>query len=152
MSQTEIGGQPAQGTFESGVFAPLDEFDLDIRLGESWSPSLHLCEKTQEASGCGGATAGCGATEACTNACPRRTIGCTYETCQACTAQTNCEQNTCATCETCGNTCGNQNTCAETCNTCKTFCDQETCNTCNTCRTECEQATCAKGTCVGCRK
>jgi hypothetical protein len=47
--------------------------------------------------------------------------------------------NTCLTCASCGDTC------FRTCDTCRTLCDQatcDTCGTCNTCRTQCGQATC----------
>jgi hypothetical protein len=54
---------------------------------------------------------------------------------------------TCFTCASCGDTC------FRTCDTCRTLCDQatcDTCQTCNTCRTQCGQATCG-ATCRTCQ-
>ncbi len=145
---------------------PLDEFDLDIRLGrrravrsvaeqlteepETWEaecpgPSLFapcetdftcVCGDTVQITICRGAT--------CIDVCETR-----FRTCDTC--RTECNQATCvdtqcnqATCVTCPTRC-NQNTCQITC-TCPTQCRQVTCvtcptrcnqDTCNTCETRC---------------
>jgi hypothetical protein len=130
---------------------PVDEFDVDIRLGaaqrrplrvapdepETWEaecpgPSFfapcetdHTCRcgETNQITVCRGATCidVCD-TQTCATLCPER------NTCGTCV--TRCNQNTCqATC-TCATQC-NQATCA----TCQTRCQQQTCQTC---ATQCE--------------
>jgi hypothetical protein len=157
MLQTGSNGYPAHDPLEDWGSVPFSEFDLDIRLGENVATKLHLCEKTQEASGCGLPTGpACNATKALCETvvgCPVETIACTKVTCETCrTCETQCDQATCAgTCQTCATRC-EQHTCGGTCETCATKCEQHTCGaTCATCKTQCEQATCAKGTCVTCR-
>jgi hypothetical protein len=129
---------------------PLDEFDLDVRLG-SQAQTLPDGGGTQITI-CRGHTCvdiyTCDDSDTC-NTCQTR---CHQQTCQTCqTCFTNCDQNTCQnTCNTCQTNC-NQNTCQNTCQTCLTNCQQDTCNTCNTncqqatcdtCHTRCEQWTC----------
>jgi hypothetical protein len=105
---------------------PVDEFDLDVRLGGPGAAGVILPVPYISASYCGV----CGPTR--------------FGTC------------TCGTCEGCGtnNTQCGQATCANTCNTCNTQCGQGTCNTCNTqcgqatCQTCAGQQTCV-GTCAG---
>jgi hypothetical protein len=129
---------------------PVDEFDLDIRLG---------------AAGVGPArpTTAIGVPGTC-ETCPTQCDTCPGDTCHTC--QTQCNQATCHTCQTqcnqptchtCQTQC-NQPTCAATCVTCQTQCNQATCHTCqtqcnqatcHTCQTQCNQHTCA-GTCVTC--
>ena len=136
------------------VARPLDEFDLDIRLGSAMARGPILPPETR-GTDCPGFTAyRCNTVADCG---PRDTIQITIcrgntcidvcdtrVTCETC--QTECGQATCATCET---QCGQQ-TCA-TCQTCQTQCGQATCATCQTqcgqatcatCQTECGQATC----------
>jgi hypothetical protein len=132
---------------------PVDEFDLDIRLGPSGGgrragalpippPETWEAECPGDTWGCSPVTFGCG-TGRTDCVCP------TDNTCR-----TDCNQATCntcfATCNTCNTQCG-QATCGATCQTCNTRCGQATCNTCNTrcgqatcatCRTKCNQATC----------
>jgi hypothetical protein len=98
---------------------PVDEFDLDVRLGvpgrqrriigpvplTDWNQDTCMTCNTQF---------GCAAT-------------CFDPTCATCDTQ-------CGTCETCRTQCG-QPTCA----TCNTRCGQDTCNTCET---QCDQWTC----------
>jgi hypothetical protein len=100
---------------------PVDEFDLDIRLGGAPGRAGALLLGTQAT---------------CQTVCEG--------TCHTC--QTLC-QDTCVTCETvcqatcqatCETRCG-QATCQATCQTCHTQCLQDTCATC---RTQCGQATC----------
>jgi hypothetical protein len=124
---------------------PVDDFDLDIRVGraararprvaveaETWEaecpgPSFFapcdtdftcVCGDTVQITICRGAT--------CIDVCDTR-----FRTCDTC--RTDCDQATCATCGTCDTAC-NQATCAT--------CNQATCATCNTCQTQCNQATC----------
>jgi len=141
MLQTGRDGYPVKSPLEGLVSATFDEFDLDIRLGESGTPSLHLCKETQPVSGCGPIPPG-----GDTALCPEKTIGCTVFTCDACLTKF----------QTCGETCNTCGKCepatsAKTCD-CVTKEGGLTCKTCATeCATQCEQATCAKGTCVTCK-
>jgi hypothetical protein len=90
---------------------PVDEFDLDVRLGAAVGTAVPaLAPQTAP-----------------------------INTCPTCTCNTNCRQATCAntcpdTCATCNTNCGQAtcaNTCPNTCNTCNTNCGQATCaNTC----------------------
>lgn len=95
---------------------PLDEFDLDIRLGPRATPAaIHPLTATQSCF------------------CPPETQTCA--TCAGtCTCHTAC--GTCDTCNTCETRC-NQGTC----NTCETQCNQYTCNQ-YTCYNTCNQQTC----------
>jgi hypothetical protein len=129
---------------------PVDEFDLDVRLGgagagEAAIPhfagrpaSVYTCGYTCI---CGGGTAG-----SCT--CPTL---CGQATC---TCNTQCGQATCAgTCATCDTACGQAtcaNTCAVTCGaTCDTCPGQATCHTCDTCPQICTHQNTCRNTC-GC--
>ena len=131
---------------------PVDEFDLDVRLGApvAAAPQLHIspingCTDTCHTlcGTCGGTCRTCAGEHTCAATCPATCAA----TCQTC--QTNCAgHGTCLTCvpnpqdphNTCiysnnqGNTC---NTCAATCQTCFTACNQATCA-----HTQCQQATC----------
>jgi hypothetical protein len=122
---------------------PVDEFDLDIRLGArgGWrGPRAIPGPETWEAE-CPGPTR-----DTCRTICG----GCGGDTFQI----TICRGRTCidvGTCDTCARTCDTcltqcQDTCF-TCGTCRTQCGQATCVTCWTCQTQCGQATC--GTCPG---
>jgi hypothetical protein len=113
---------------------PVDEFDLDVRLGPA-----------------GGMIPGPGTWEA---ECPGPTWGeCpTFVTCVSCpdTCQiTICRGRTCIDVNTCDfELCRTQSpmaTCRRTCETCRTRCD--TCVTCATCETQCETCT---PTCITC--
>ena len=146
---------------------PVDEFDLDIRLGghtgrppsrgqiRPADDTADTCETCDTDCGqntcqqdctaytncqqntCDGTCAGDETCQTCNTNCNQNTCA---NTCQTC--NTNCNQNTCAnTCQTCNTNC-NQNTCANTCQTCNTNCNQNTCVTCNTCHTDCNQHTC----------
>lgn len=113
---------------------PVDEFDLDVRLGSAGTaaalpfPTRATCDT-------------------CRTDCFGRTCDTCLRTCDTC--QTQCNQATCApTCATCATRC-NQATCAPTCATCATQCNQATCVTCQTCDTQCNQPTCAR-TCDTC--
>jgi hypothetical protein len=97
---------------------PVDEFDLDVRLGTA-RPALPA---TSLLDGCP----------------PPPTIQETCPITHCNTCNTHCDQATCATC----NTRCEQATCAATCNTCNTNCDQATCAVTCTCNTNCDQATC----------
>jgi hypothetical protein len=117
------------------VARPLDEFDLDVRLGPAggFGPG----PATWEAE-CPGATWG---------ECP------TFVTCVSCpdTCQiTICRGRTCIDSPTCDfEACPTRPpaaTCRRTCDTCRTRCD--TCVTCNTCQTQCDTCT---PTCVTCQ-
>jgi hypothetical protein len=119
------------------VARPLDEFDLDIRLGGRRAPAPRLPNQITEET-CGGATCACGETSTCWFTCPG--CGLTSETCDGC--------GTDITCASCRDTCGGP-TCRATCqDTClRTDCQQATCDTCRTdcagtCRTDCFGATC----------
>jgi hypothetical protein len=123
----------------SRVARPLDEFDLDVRLGPArgFGPGAATWEAE-----CPGATWG---------ECP------TFVTCVSCpdTCQiTICRGRTCIDSPTCDIECPTRApTCRRTCETCRTRCD--TCVTCNTCQTQCDtcvqtcEATCGP-TCVTC--
>jgi hypothetical protein len=111
---------------------PVDEFDLDVRLGPA-----------------GGMIPGPGTWEA---ECPGPTWGeCpTFVTCVSCpdTCQiTICRGRTCIDVNTCDfELCPTRApTCRRTCDTCRTRCD--TCVTCNTCQTQCETCTPTCATC-----
>ena len=113
---------------------PVDEFDLDVRLGPA-----------------GGMIPGPGTWEA---ECPGPTWGeCpTFVTCVSCpdTCQiTICRGRTCIDVNTCDfelcRTRSPMATCRRTCETCRTRCD--TCVTCATCETQCETCT---PTCITC--
>jgi hypothetical protein len=148
---------------------PVDEFDLDVRLGGAPGREGSLPLGT-ELDGCGAfhtevtCRTQCGATcvtclptcATCAPTCARTCAPTCAPTCFPTCART-CGQTcapTCATCArtcapTCGQTCG---TCAPTCGqTCGPTCDQVTCGqvTCfgDTCAT-CGQFTCGQFTCV----
>jgi hypothetical protein len=104
---------------------PLDEFDLDLRVGPAGpQPELRVATPNTCFDPCDFETR-------------PRTICETCRTCQTCGAT--CRTcNTCAaTCQTCATQC---NTCGGTCQTCATQCG--TCVTCDTCRTDCGGRTC----------
>ena len=119
---------------------PLDEFDLDVRLGAPGAPRPGPFTLPLD----------CATYLTC-----RRT--CLFETCDTCwptcdTCRTRCGDVTCqATCNTCQTRCGQ-----DTCDTCRTQCGQVTCGrTCDTCMTRCGQDTCDTcrtrcGTCDTC--
>jgi hypothetical protein len=110
---------------------PVDEFDLDVRLGAA------------AAQPAAGAAPGL----------PGPTYTCATCLAATCTCNTRCGQNTCA--NTCPNTCADTcpNTCANTCATCATNCGQGTCaDTCATCFTKCGQGTCADTCWTGCNQ
>jgi hypothetical protein len=133
---------------------PVDEFDLDIRLGALGGPrAIPGFFETLEAE-CPGPTrdtcrticGGCGGDTFQITICRGRTC-IDVNTCDTCartcdTCQTQC-QDTCFTCDTCRTQCGQPTclgfTCVPTCQTCQTQCGQATCQTC---RTQCNQLTC----------
>jgi hypothetical protein len=120
---------------------PIDEFDLDVRIGSPGAAMAAIGLPTHVAT-CfpdGSICLTCNGT--CEGTCHP------HVTCATCaTCETRCNQNTCHTCET---RC-NQPTCPATCNTCFTHCNQPTCGpTCNTCQTQCNQPTCP-ATCHTC--
>ena len=127
---------------------PLDEFDLDVRLGTPGAASAAIGIPTRVAT-CFPDGTGCGTCNGTCDTCARQATCITCDTCATrcnqatcATCQTRCNQATCAgTCQTCQTQC-NQATCANTCQTCQTQCNQATCATCNTCQTQCNQATC----------
>ncbi|MCW3474783.1 hypothetical protein [Limobrevibacterium gyesilva] len=140
---------------------PVDEFDLDVRLGAAGAAAgaipiplpTRTCPDGTVCGTCDGTCDTCGRTCVTCETCFTR---CGQATCATC--ETRCNQATCAaTCQTCATQC-NQATCAGTCNTCATQCNQATCaGTCNTCATQCNQATChtchtrcGGATCVTC--
>jgi hypothetical protein len=142
---------------------PMDEFDLDVRLGTPGSAMAAVGIATRVAT-CFPDNSGCGTCNGTCDTChPQRTCvtcdtcetRCNQATCQTC--QTRCGQATCVnTCQTCQTQC-NQATCANTCQTCQTQCNQATCATCQTCQTQCNQATChtchtrcGQATCLTC--
>jgi hypothetical protein len=102
---------------------PVDEFDLDIRLG---APGRERALPLPRTGGCDAIRFqteldGCGAFHTEVTCPPWQTCdtcrtGCGQFTCETC--QTQCDQ---ATCQTCQTQCG-QHTCAPTCQTCNT-CD-----------------------------
>jgi hypothetical protein len=115
---------------------PVDEFDLDVRLGGAKPAAAALLPVPTNTclNGCAGTDATCE---------PCRVTQVTCETCA-----TRCHQATCATC----NTQCNQATCATcagqaTCATCATRCDQATCVTCHTCAATCAGCTHLAATC-----
>jgi hypothetical protein len=122
---------------------PLDDFDLDIRLGTVGAASANVGIATRVATcfpdgtGCRTCDGTCDATcfnQATCVTCKTCVTHCNQATCHTC--QTQCNQATCAaTCQTCQTQC-NQATCAATCQTCQTQCNQATCATCNTCNTQ----------------
>ncbi|MFE6867705.1 hypothetical protein ACFVFS_14185 [Kitasatospora sp. NPDC057692] len=125
--------------------APLDEFDLDLRLAQprrtGTVPTTQPSEPQTFEAECPGPTFGDCVTEfACATdvdcptgitVCKPRTCRCTEnatcDTCAGATCENTCFQQTCATCGE--NTCA---TCGEA--TCRT-CAGATCATCHTCRT-----------------
>ena len=148
---------------------PLDEFDIDVRLGaRAGSPSRPVfltgpgdtqCGRCPATPGTCAETCGTCATDCGT--CATNCVTCGQATCDATCAtrcgtcgRATCGEATCeATCVTCrGATC--EGTCA-TCATCVT-CGETTCGgeatcgdvTCATCDTNC--GTCARQTCVTC--
>jgi hypothetical protein len=146
---------------------PLDEFDLDLRIGSrgarvlpvpntlpGWCPGGSDDFDCYDTPACGYATA-VGFTCFCTEAtCQPTECGDTcyptcYNTCpQTCNIDHTCVITQCVACPTqygtCADTC--PQTCANTCvQTCANTCPQTCANTCNTCQTQCGQATC--GTC-----
>jgi len=107
---------------------PIDEFDLDIRLGVArragFGPGVLTFEPCTD-----------GTCDTC------RGRGCVFPT-ERDTCPTDCGQ---ATCDTCLTRC-DQQTCGQaTCATCETCCGQATCGqaTCHTCLTACDPAGCA---------
>jgi hypothetical protein len=134
---------------------PLDEFDLDVRLGGGWAQPraapqtfAATCWNTCPAGCIGTMTCGCPTERPCltwVETCAGRTcVGRTCDTCVTCdTCQTVCGQPTCETCQTCPGqatcqTCPGQATCQTcpgqaTCVTCQTCPAQATCQTCQTC-------------------
>src|SRR6266851_1993932 len=102
---------------------PVDEFDLDVRLGAAGAASPALPIRTGVTCFPDGTACGtCDGT--CDDTCPH--------TCQTCHG----------TCRTCPG--------QATCHTCQTQCNQATCNTC---RTQCGQVTCddtCHRTCITC--
>jgi hypothetical protein len=160
--------------------APVDEFDLDLRLGPPGRVpgALPGEPQTWEAECPGDTWDVCPTDFACgTDICPTgwtvckpRTCNCTDNTCRTDCGQRTCEtcrtcagQNTCQTCQTCPGqatcqTCAGQNTC-QTCQTCpgqatcQTCAGQNTCQTCDTCpgQNTCQTCdTCAGRTCLTC--
>jgi hypothetical protein len=147
---------------------PLDEFDLDVRLGAAGfaipapalpPPTITACNRCVTPTDtcrmpCDVVTAA--ACRPTGPACPPTGAACvgTYTcgtNCGTCaTCQTQCNQDTCATCQTQCNqdTCAtcqtqcNQITCAPYCTAGYTFCDQNTCAP--TCHTACQQQTCGR--------
>ena len=143
-----------------------DELDLDVQLGAArrlvaQPDTFFDCPATIGVE-CPTQPFGCASDQTC--GCPTRRSDCVCPTVDTC-GRTICIGQTCIdVCETddtcvtvCGNTCNtcrtkcNQATCQATCRTCATNCGQATCNTCqtrcgqatcNTCRTRCDQATC----------
>jgi hypothetical protein len=134
---------------------PVDEFDLDVRLGApvaSTAPAL-----ISPANGCTDAChtvvtcatcRTCAGDNTCAATCPHTCQGQTchagatcagHGTCVTCVPDPKDPHNTCIYTNNQGNTC---NTCAATCQTCFTACNQATCA-----NTQCQQATCA--TCPG---
>jgi hypothetical protein len=143
---------------------PLDEFDLDVRLGATRVPPggapdtfvatcwetcpvgcIEIPGGTDQTCFCGGDTVqiticrGRTCVDVCTNATCRTDCG--QATCDTC--HTQCGQATCATCRTCNTQCGQAtcDTCQTNCGTCQTNCGQATCDTCET---RCGQPTCAR--------
>jgi hypothetical protein len=132
---------------------PVDEFDLDIRLGSGARPTAtaaaalvtHTCPDNTVCDTCHGE---CDQTAAQTCATCPQTCGtcatCPAQTCQTCVGLVTCE--TCPglqTCQTCPG--------LETCQTCQTCPGLITCQTCagqQTCQTCAGQQTCQ--TCVTC--
>jgi hypothetical protein len=152
---------------------PLDEFDLDIRLGGQAAAQLDRpvfltgpgdtfcgdCPATPGtcAETCGTCATDCGTCATNCATCGRATCGGTCATdCGTCGRAT-CGEATCVTCQTCGRatcegTCATAcGTCFDTCGTCAT-CRGATCGeqTCDTCFTNC--GTCGNQTCVTCSK
>jgi hypothetical protein len=149
---------------------PVDEFDLDVRLGAPAAAAQAVNPISPHPNGC---TDACptdvtcpktGCFHTCPATCPNTCAHTCPNTCPA-TCPATCQGATChaaatcaghGTCLTCvpnpndpNNTCiytnnqGNTcNTCAATCQTCFTACNQPTCA-----NTQCQQATCA--TCPG---
>jgi hypothetical protein len=131
---------------------PVDEFDLDVRLGApvAAAPQLHI----SPINGCTDTCPGVATCKTC-DTCPHTQCQ-TCQTCQTCQGATCHAAATCVGHGTCvatqcvagpndvrnpcvytnnqGNTC---NTCAATCQTCFTACNQATCV-----NTQCQQATC----------
>src|SRR5216684_3957728 len=126
---------------------PVDEFDLDVRLGAAGAASPALPIRTGVTCFPDGTACGtCDGT--CDDTCPHTCQTC-HGTCRTCPGQATCHtcpgQATCAG-QTCVFTQCNQNTCQ----TCQTQCNQATCNTC---RTQCGQVTCddtCHRTCITC--
>jgi hypothetical protein len=112
---------------------PVDEFDLDIRLGAQGAMSAALPLPTQTCPG-----GGCDTRLTLCDTCPRTQCDtCHQQTC----VFTRCNQHTCGG-QTCINTQCNQATCGgQTC--VNTQCNQQTCV-----NTQCNQATCGGQTCV----
>jgi hypothetical protein len=129
--------------------APVDEFDLDLRLGGQRVRAIpNLPAETWEAECPGPTWGGCATDIGCGTDvdCPTGFTVCKPRTCNTCRTDCGATCDTCRTCDTC-QTCAGQNTCV-TCagqNTCQT-CNQATCVTCNqaTC------VTCNQNTCVTC--
>jgi hypothetical protein len=134
---------------------PVDEFDLDIRLGTSRGtrrahvrniPETFLPVQCQDTGGFCPTEVGL----SCVGTCGDDTCQITVcrghtcmdaGTCDTCPRTCNtCPGQTCDTCQTCPTQCA-EVTCAATCHTCPTQCG----HTCNTCQTQCD--TCAGQTC-----
>src|SRR5215217_4919689 len=143
---------------------PVDEFDIDVRLGGPVSglePPIFLTGPGDTFCGRCPATPGTCA-DTC-GTCPTNCVTCDQATCEG-TCATNCGtcaratcQGTCVTeCGTCATDCGTcaatdcgtcaRATCGGTCQTCgRATCGEQTCNTCVT-----NCGTCGEQTCVTC--
>jgi len=126
---------------------PIDEFDLDVRLGALGAAPAIL--RTGIGPGpegtCETCRTGCAP---CQTEFGTRCVGtCAGHTC----VNTQCQQATCVNTQCQQHTCVNTQCDQNTCNTCQTQCNQNTCHTCqtqcnqhtcDTCRTQCNQNTC----------
>jgi hypothetical protein len=122
---------------------PVDEFDLDIRLGTvSAAPGIlpfptRTCPDNTFCGTCDGTCDTCRHTCQTCQTCPA-TCPATCQTCQTCPAT--CPA-TCQTCQTC-QTCPGQGTCNVTCTCHRTCADTCTCDTCPHTCTCCPRGTC----------
>jgi hypothetical protein len=138
---------------------PVDEFDLDVRIGAPAAAAAQAVIPISPVNGCSDAChtvvtcvtcRTCAGENTCAATCPATCAG--QHTCHAgatcaghgtcvtyCVAGPNDVHNPCVYTNNQGNTC---NTCAATCQTCFTACNQATCA-----NTQCQQATCF--TCPG---
>jgi hypothetical protein len=136
---------------------PIDEFDLDVRIGRPGAAMAAIGQATHVATcfgegsiclTCNGTCDSCHPHQLTCKTCDTCETRCDQATCNTC--QTRCNQVTCAgTCDTCQTQCG-QATCAGTCDTCRTQCNQLTCETCRTCETQCDQEHTCHRTCITC--